>query len=55
MAQVAFSAYGSEHTSDGSPDVIEYERTIAETPECWDGTDFTAPEEGFYFFYIGFR
>ena len=58
MSCIAFSAECKKHTSYGDnsldKDIIEYNRTILNEGNHWDGRDFTAPEDGCYHFTINF-
>ncbi len=53
MIPIAFSARCTEHVSNASNALITYDRTLLES-DFWDGTRFTAPRDGVYFFSISF-
>lgn len=50
-----FSAQGNGHTSDGNPDLMHYQKTNVNLPaNSWNGSTFTVPTAGVYFFCITF-
>ena len=53
MIPIAFTGRCTEHVSSSSKALITYNRTLLES-EYWDGTRFTAPKDGVYFFSISF-
>lgn len=52
--EVAFAVYGKDHISSGSDQTLVYEGTTSNIGDSWDGTKFTTPVEGVYFFNVMF-
>ncbi len=52
--QVAFSATGEGHLSEDSEVLLSYNTTFTNEGGGWNGSQFTAPVDGLYFFYISF-
>ncbi|MCC6406179.1 MAG: hypothetical protein IT453_03360 [Planctomycetes bacterium] len=53
-AALAFSASGSNHISSGSPIQMVYQTEHVDTHNAWDGSTFTAPVQGCYYFELAF-
>lgn len=51
---IAFAAAGGPHVTPGPPADITYGTTISNIGGAWNGTKFTAPVEGTYFFSVEF-
>jgi hypothetical protein len=51
---VAFSAFQPSHTSFSNHDVVDFSNTLLSVGGGWNGTTFTAPATGIYYFSLGF-
>jgi len=51
----SFSAAGTGHTSLGNPDLLSYQTEVADQANRWNGSTYTVPSDGTYFFSLNFE